>query len=311
MIRFLLVAKDWRGGLASYLYTALCQRDDIQVDWLATYPRTRVSKFVYRTNRNLWRMDLLDSIDNAKRDVALFVNLPPKPERLAFHPGNILWLTDAPYYSAEQLSAFSRIYVSDPSYVSEVAEVVGQMRFAGVLPFACQPSIHFPNPSYVDTDICFVGNRDPNRDVYLQQLLNTNYSCHIIGNYFLQHRLFWQNITAFRPSVSNKNLAQVYARYRLSLNVHAQVVRHGTNMRTYECAACGIAQLVEYRPGIETLFIPDEEICLFRTVEELTESLSRLLADESLCRAMRCKARRRVLADHTYAHRIETLLAEF
>lgn len=297
--------------MARYIYTALRQREGIDVAWLPTYPRSKVARFTYRANRNRWRTNLRRSINGARRDIALFVNLPPEPERLIFHSGNVLWLTDAPCYGVEQLAAFSRIYVSDPGYAAEVTEVAGQKKFAGVLPFACQPSIHFPQPGNVDTDICFIGNRDPHRDIYLQQILNADCSCHIIGNYFLQHRLFWQNLKAFRPSVANNSLAKVYSRYRLSLNVHAQVVRHGTNMRTYECASCGIAQLVEYKPGIETLFIPDEEICLFRTADDLAEVLPRLLADGNLRRTMRRRARERVLSEHTYAHRLDTLLKEF
>ena len=311
LIRFLLVAKDWGGGLARYLYTALRQNEDIQASWLATHPRSLAAKILYRTNRQHWRAQLLEKINHTRRDIALFINPPPNPEQLVFHPGNVLWLTDAPRYGPEQLTAFSRIYVSDPGYGAEVAEVAGEAKFAGTLPFACQPGVHTPQPGKANTDVCFIGNRDPHRDAFLQQLLNTDNSCHIFGNYFLSHPLFWRHPSAFRPSVANTHLARIYARHRLSLNVHAQVVRAGSNMRTYECAACDIAQLVEYRPGIETLFIPDEEICLFQTVEEMTVKLSRLLADADLRNTLRHQARKRALAEHTYAHRIKTLLADF
>ncbi len=311
MIRFLLVAKDWAGGLARYLHMALQQRDDLITHWLATHPSTMDERLVNRLNRRRWRKNLLTQINCAQRDIALFVNVPPDPEELNYHQANILWLTDAPRYTAQQLAAFSRVYVSDPGYAQEVMDIVGADRFAGILPFACQPQVHTPQPACADTDVCFIGNRDPDRDAYLRQLLNSKHSCHIFGNYFAAHPLFWDHPSAFRPTVSNLALAKIYARHRISLNIHARVVRAGTNMRTFECAACDIAQLVEYRPGIEALFVPDEEICLFRSTEEFASILPRVLADSGLRKTLRHNARARVLAEHTYAHRLGTLLEDF
>ena len=310
MIRFLLVAKDWGGGLARYLSFALNQREDIRPNWIKTYPSTWSEKLIYRTQRCDWRDKLLNTINHTQRDIALFINLPNNPQQLEYQHGNVLWLTDAPSDEAPQYSAFSRIFVSDPGYAGEVKGMVGSAKFAGVLPFACEPSVHSPKLSQPNTDVCFIGNRDLKRDAYLEQLLNSDCSCHIYGNYFAQHPLFWKHPGAFRPGVANSALAQTYARYRISLNIHARVVRAGTNMRTFESAACDIAQLVEYRPGIEDLFIPDEEICLFQTPEEFSFGLAKLLADEELRKTIRRRARDRVLAEHTYSHRLKTVLAE-
>ena len=311
MIRVLLVAKDWAGGLARYLSIAMNQREDLRPLWIRTYPSTLLEKLIYRTQRQDWRDKLLKTINHTPRDIAVFINLPVNAQHLEYHSGNILWLTDAPSYEAPFYNAFSRIYVSDPGYAGDVKEVVGSDKFAGVLPFACEPSVHVPKLSQTNTDVCFIGNRDIKRDAYLEQLLISDCSCHIYGNYFAQHSMFWKNPTSFRPSIANSALAQTYARYRISLNIHARVVREGTNMRTFECAACDIAQLVEYRPGIEDLFIPDEEICLFQTPEELSFGLAKLLADEKFRNSLGRKARDRVLAEHTYSHRLNTVLAEF
>ncbi len=311
MIRFLLVAKDWGGGLARYLYTALRQNQKVQATWLATYPRTAGTTLIYRTRRRHWRTQLIRRINQARRDITLFVNLPPVPQQLDYHPGNVLWLTDSPQCTPAQLAAFSRIYISDPGYRTEMSELAGANKFAGTLPFACQPGIHSPQAGRAGTDVCFIGSRDPHRDACLERLLDSGCSCHIIGNYFLTHPLFWRHPSAFRPRVANADLARIYARHRLSLNIHARVVREGTNMRTFECAACDIAQLVEYRPGIESLFIPDEEICLFRSADEMAAKLPRLLADAGLRQSLRRRARRRVLAEHTYAHRLQTVLSVF
>jgi len=310
-MQVLLVAKDWGGGLARYLYAALGDREGTRARWLATYPRSPGAKLAYRVNRHHWRAGVTGAINRARRDVALFVNLPPRPGELDYHPGNVLWLTDAPDYTIEQYAAFARIYVSDPGYADDLAAVAGARKFAGTLPFACLPAMHFPYPARPRTDVCFVGNRDPGRDAYLGYLLASGCSTHVYGNYFLHHRLFWRHPMAIRPGIANRSLARIYARHRLSVNIHAQVVRAGTNIRSFECAACEIAQLVQYRPGIESLFVPGEEILVFNDQDELQAGLERLLGDADLRRRLRTRARQRVLDEHTYGHRLESVLGAF
>ncbi len=309
MTRILLVAKDWSGGLARYLLLALEQRERSRTQWITTYPCTQSDKIAYRINRRHWNLQRLHTINNSARDIALFVNLPTYPQRLKYHANNVLWLTDAPRYSADQLAAFSKIYISDPGYSEDILKIVGNDKFAGILPFACSPSVHRSLTAKIDTDVCFVGRRDVHRNAFLKQLLDLDCSSHIYGNYFLQDTLFWHKPTAFRRSVANNRLADIYARHRISLNIHARVVRAGTNMRTFECAACGIPQLVESRPGLEHLFLPGEEICTFSTLDEMAASIERLLGDPSYREQLSHKARKRVLAEHTYAQRIEKLLA--
>jgi spore maturation protein CgeB len=103
-------------------------------------------------------------------------------------------------------------------------------------------------------------------------------------------------------------MGRVYAAHRISLNVHAAVVRAGTNMRSFECAAYGIAQLVEHRAQLERYFEPGVEIATYAEAQELQASLRSLLGDPARCADMATRARRRALAEHTYAHRARALL---
>jgi hypothetical protein len=306
--RILLVAKPWRGGLADYLHRALQECFGARVRCIASYPLGLVERSGYRTARTAWQAETVGRINDAPRDAALFVNLPAGAHRIAAHPGNVLWLTDAADPLADELAPFARIHVSDPGHAAVVAAVAGASRFAGTVPFACDPLLHVPLPGEPVRDVCFIGNRDSKRDAHLATLLQTGARTTVVGNYFARHRLFWHHPASFRPRVAPSRMGLVYARHRLSLNVHATVVRGGTNMRTFECAAFGIPQLVEHRPGLEALFEPQREIATYRDVDDLAERLEAVLADAAGRRAMAERARRRALAEHTYMHRLRALL---
>ena len=98
--------------------------------------------------------------------------------------------------------------------------------------------------------------------------------------------MFWQYPFSFRPAVANDAMGDVYARHKIALNIHARVVRRGTNMRTFECAGYGIPQIVEYRPGIENYFTPEKEILIFRDVDEMAAQIHSLLDDPARAQNM-------------------------
>jgi spore maturation protein CgeB len=155
---------------------------------------------------------------------------------------------------------------------------------------------------------CFIGNKDRARDIWLKGLVASSVRPIIYGNYFLRDALFWQHPGLFRPAVSNAKMGDVYARYRVALNLHAAVVRHGTNMRSFECAAYGIPQVVDYRDGLARHFTLGTEILVSRTPVEMAQQVNALLAQPEAATQMAQRARQRALTEHTYYHRIQTML---
>jgi spore maturation protein CgeB len=309
-MRVLLVAKPWKGGLARYLLEALRKRVDTDVQWIATTPSTSRERYHYTRNRRAWRERQLEHINTVDRDVAVFLNLPPHSQDIAYRPGNLLWMTDSACANTRQLTAFSKVFASDPGHAENLASQAGEERFAGVLPFAMNPSTHCQAGERAPVrDVCFIGNRDPKRNPHIEALLSAPCSATVVGNYFLRSALFWRAPHLFRPRVTIEAMAKVYSQHRISLNVHAQVVAAGTNMRTFECAGYGIPQLVENRPGVTQLFEAEREIAIYDEPAELAQALSRLLADPKASAAMAERARHRVLQEHTYAHRIEQMFA--
>lgn len=307
--RVLLVAKPWRGGLAAHIARALHEALGEGACWLPSYPANAAQRIAYLRNRAAWRACLLERIASERYDAALFVNHHTLFRQLPHDPRRVLWLTDEARVDREDLAPYGRVFVSDAGHAEPVLALAGAERFAGVAAFAHAPSLHFPPPvQSARRDVCFIGNRDPARDRHLLTLLDLPASSTIVGNYFLRSRLFWFRPASFRPAVQFTEMGDVYARHRISLNVHAAVVRQGTNMRTFECAGFGIPQLVQRRPGIEQYFEPDSEIALYEGPEELPFAIARLLADPRAAQAMAERARRRALAEHSYRHRLCRLL---
>ena len=130
----------------------------------------------------------------------------------------------------------------------------------------------------------------------------------VVGNYFFRRSLWWRHPFAVRPAVPNEAMAGIYARHRVSLNIHAQVIRTGTNMRTFECAGYRIAQVVDARAGVEAAFTPEREILTYIDPDDMVRQIRRLLQDPDRARSMARRARRRALDRHTYYHRVLTML---
>lgn len=310
--KILLVAKPWKGGLGHYIYLALKGFFSEQVVWISTRPQTLSDQIVYRRDRNEWNELLLERVKSANFDAALFINRLDVFENLPPHENMILWLTDGPRPKEGELSPFARVFVTDAGYSHDVLGVVGPERFGGEVSFGYSPDVHCPDavPRKFKKTLCFIGNRDVKRDKYLEVLFHKGLRPTIVGNYFFHHPLFWRYPQCFRPPVSNRTMGKIYAAHKVSVNIHADVVRQGTNMRTFECAAYGIPQIIEYRPGLERFFLPGDEVVVFSSPEEMLEQANRLLRDSDLANKLATAARQRALAQHTYFHRIAELFQD-
>jgi spore maturation protein CgeB len=99
-----------------------------------------------------------------------------------------------------------------------------------------------------------------------------------------------------------------YNRQRYTLNVTRADMRragYSPSIRLFEAAACGTPIVSDDWPGLATFFEPGREILLAATPEKV-ETILRDLPEAERKRIGR-RARRRVLAGHTAAHRAATL----
>lgn len=188
------------------------------------------------------------------------------------------------------------------------------------VPMAADPSIHRPmelTPAERDefgSDLSFVGAGYANRRTLLPTLISPDFSFKVWGNE-------WEGADAVRcllqrggARIDTDTCMKVFNAARINLNLHswagAGLDPQGdfVNPRTFELAACGAFQLVDSRSLLPELFQRDEVVS-FRAGEELPAVIRRWLKDPEGRAAAAGAARRRVLAEHTYAHRLKEILA--
>jgi spore maturation protein CgeB len=81
------------------------------------------------------------------------------------------------------------------------------------------------------------------------------------------------------------------------------------NPRTFELAACGAFQIVDDRTLLSEVFTK-EQVLTFSRPEDLVPLVRQWLSDDMARRQMADAGRQRVLAEHTYDHRMRQLLTQ-
>lgn len=309
IIKALLIAKPWVGGLYYYLSNALKSKSNIQLEIIYIYPNSKFSKFNYLKNKKKWKKDIVNKINSSSYDIGIFINHIPEFEELKNVNKNILWLTDDCKINLSVLNSFTNVYLSDVGYLNNLPN---KNNFMGELPFAMDPIIHQPFKSGKNKNtLCSIMNRDTKRNMWLKKLEIENILPDLYGNYFFKSIYFLKNPQKVFPRQSFMSLGEIYAKYDVALNIHSEIVRNGTNMSTFERAGYGVSQIVEYRPGIENYFEPDNEILFFSTIEEFKEKLQKIENDKKLRDKLVSNSRKKALKEHTYLKRINKILQNF
>lgn len=99
-----------------------------------------------------------------------------------------------------------------------------------------------------------------------------------------------------------------YNSQKFTLNItRAAMIEAGysPSVRLFEAAACGTPIISDPWAGLETIFIPGEEILIAHSSEEALRFLREIPDDER--RELGERARQRVLAEHTARHRAQEL----
>lgn len=101
---------------------------------------------------------------------------------------------------------------------------------------------------------------------------------------------------------------EVYHRSTVCLNIHQPGTVSGFNMRVFEAAGAGGAQVVERLPGLSDCFRDGREIAFYDGADELVARVGRLLEHPDEARALGASAAAAGAAGHTYQHRIRAIL---
>ncbi|UCD76625.1 MAG: glycosyltransferase [Phycisphaerales bacterium] len=100
----------------------------------------------------------------------------------------------------------------------------------------------------------------------------------------------------------------VYRQARVIVNVGSRSASSALNMRAYDVPAVGGCLITNDGPAIREAFTPGEEVVVYARVEELPRLVGELLGDAAKRDAIAEAGRARVLREHTYDRRWESIL---
>lgn len=110
--------------------------------------------------------------------------------------------------------------------------------------------------------------------------------------------------------VSSRELPALYAGHLAALNIRNELnVLFGLNQRNFDPYLLGTPVVTDDQPDLAACFDEGDEAFVYRGPEELNDLYARLRRDPLLAAAVGERGRKRVLADHTYSRRLETLAA--
>lgn len=271
--------------------------------------------------------DLILALAQAPLDASALVRLRETwPALLAF------WLVeDFTFfnYVAEVAPAYDFLFHIQEGLIDDALSDWGLDRSA-YLPLAADPNLFQPrSPEEVEVyqaDLSFMGAGYPNRRRLLSWLAVDYWPR--TGRPTESFRIFgsgWDGIDSrLRPylfeggrRVSQPECALIFSGGRVNLNIHSSVMsspeffpdRGFVNPRTFEIAAAGSLQIIDPRPLLPPLFEAGRELVVAESPEALPDLISHYLAHPEEATAIGWTARSRVLAEHTYSHRLNQLLA--
>ena len=190
------------------------------------------------------------------------------------------------HWHVEWAKHFDYVFIAQREYL-EAFRAAGN-RSVHWLPLGCDPEIHRQATRVKQHDVGFVGSLTSERRV---ALLNQ------IEKYFrvTYERSFWVDMADF------------FARCRVVFN---NAIKNDLNMRVFEVLSTGSFLLTDAaeNSGQDTLFRDKEELGVYRD-EEIRDVLAYYLEHEEERERIAARGRVIVHAAHTYAHRLEDLLA--
>lgn len=190
------------------------------------------------------------------------------------------------------------------------------------LPFACDPDFHKPaaltkeERERYSCDVCFVGSGweglYPYRRTYLEALVDFDLGIWGPGWETLpSHSLLTRFIRGgeTRPA----EWVKIFSTSKMVFHSHyrdpdGKIPCYQAAPRVYEVLACGAFLIVDRQPDVLELFTPGEDLVVFGDAEELRELVAYYLQHPGEAEKIAKRGRKKVLAHHTYRHRIKEII---
>jgi spore maturation protein CgeB len=183
---------------------------------------------------------------------------------------------------------------------------------ARVLYCSVDPELYYPESRRAEWDLGYLGTYSDDRQPTVESLLLKPARAWPEGRFAVAGPQYpdiaWPANLLYTPHLPPAAHRAFYNRQRFTLNVtRADMIAAGwsPSVRLFEAAACGTPIISDCWDGLATLLEPGREIFLASSAAEVLRLLRGL--PESERRAVGRRARARILAEHTAAHRAAEL----
>jgi spore maturation protein CgeB len=168
-----------------------------------------------------------------------------------------------------------------------------------------------PAAPAADVDVSFVGSIsvDHRQRIALLEAVAERYDLKLWGNRPQALPASSPLHRCFQGEVWGADMYQVLRRSRITLNSHIDLAgREAGNMRLFEATGVGAFLLTDFKDNLDTLFAPDREVAVWRSIDECLERIDHYLRDEEGRAAIARAGQARTISQHTYRHRAAEIL---
>lgn len=205
---------------------------------------------------------------------------------------------------------YTALFFKDPVLVRQLTDLIGVN--AHYLPEACDPEVHRPiGAAGRDRRIVVVGSTRPSRILLIRRLHEAGIPIAIYGGPPTRDAVdllppgLHRGVPLFGEAKS-----RVFRGAAGVLNHLHFAEARSVNCRLFEATGAGAAVLCERRGVLPELYDTDREVLPFSTFDELLELATGLLDEPHRTAEIGDAASKRAHAEHTYEHRLPTILEQ-
>jgi hypothetical protein len=178
---------------------------------------------------------------------------------------------------------------------------------------AFEPAIlnALPAQPAMDIDVSFVGTVSPDhrRRITMLEAIAERYDLKLFGNPPQALPAASPLHRCFQGEVWGADMYQALRRSKITLNSHIDMAgREAGNMRLFEATGIGAFLLTDFKDNLHTLFAPDREVAVWRSVEDCLKAVDQALGDDRGRETIARAGQARTMAQHTYRHRVAEIL---
>ena len=196
--------------------------------------------------------------------------------------------------------------------LSQIEQRFGARR-ARPLYCSVDPELYFPERVAERWDLGYLGTYSADRQPTVERLLLAparslaDRRFVVAGPQYPQDVAWPDNVRRIEHVPPDEHRA-FYGAQRFTLNTTRRDMvgaGYSPSVRLFEASACGTPIISDIWEGIDSFFVPGREVLLARSPADVAAFLTKMPPEEAA--TVGARARKRVLAEHTAAHRAETL----